>query len=129
MSLKLPADVEPFAEDYDQLTNPAVYALILDRPDDLGAQWDRHFDVRPPWFETFRDAETCVYVGAASNVLARLEDHRDGNVRQAALLQVCAIDRLHTVWFFADEDRAFERESGIATMLANERPHWYVHCR
>lgn len=117
MSLELPADPEVFADDYGQLSGPAVYALDITRPADLGDVWDRHYDNRPEWFDRFRDASAAVYVGAAANVLARLEDHRDGEVRKATLPTVAADVDLRNVWFFEQRDRAFERESNIAIRL------------
>lgn len=129
MPLELPADLEVHADNYDQLTDPGVYVLLLNRPDNPAAAWDREYDARPEWFVTFRDAAQVAYVGAASDVLHRLEEHRDGEVRQAVLLRICAIDRLHTVFWFDDADRAFERESGLAMTLQQERPEWYVHSR
>lgn len=129
MPLTLPADLERYADDFDQMRGPGVYALDLSRPPDVEAAWDETFDVRPPWFERFRDAAKVVYVGGASDVLARLEDHYAGEVRQAALLRVCSIDGLHDVWWFEDADRAFEQESGIALDLQNDRADWYVHQR
>jgi len=128
MALLLPADLEPFA-DPDEWDSAAVYALTLKRPVDPEAAWDREYDVRPEWFEEFLHAGTIVYVGATANVLSRLEDHRDGEVRQAALLKICEIDSLRNVWLFKNKDRAFERESGLAMKMANEYPGYYVHQR
>lgn len=130
MTLALPGDVEPHLTDgFDQLHSPAVYALKLYRPPDVGAAWDREFDTRPPWFEEFRDAGEVFYVGAASDLLHRLEDHRDGEVRTAALLRVCDIAALRNVWWMPSADIAFERESGIALELQHEYPNVYVHSR
>jgi len=125
MTLSLPQDLGEHIpiEDYH---SPAVYALDLSRPNDLASAWDREFDVRPPFFGELRDADGVVYVGATNDALGRLEDHRDGDVRQAALLQVCDIKGLRDVWLFDEVGRAFERESGIAIELANEHPDWFV---
>jgi len=128
MSMSLPADVERFGGP-DRWHSACCYALVLTRPDDLAAAWDREFETRPPWFEEFRDAASVVYVGATGDCLSRLEDHRDGEVRQAALLRVCDIDSLRNIWWFQDTDRAFERESGIATEMQNQYPDVYVHQR
>jgi len=124
--LSLPADLEVFGE-YDQFHNPAVYALVLDRPDDVAQAWDREFDTRPAWFEEFRDAQECWYVGATNDCLSRLEDHRDGQVRVGVLQRICAIESLRNVWWFSETDRAFERESGIAVAMQNEYPDVFIH--
>lgn len=130
MSLTLPADVEPFLTDTnDDWTAPAVYALRLIPPDTVAEAWDRHFDTRPDYLESLRTATDVVYVGAASNLMHRLEDHRDGQVRKSALLQVCEIEGLRNIWWFDDPDRAFERESGIAIQLQNYYPDTFVHQR
>lgn len=130
MPLELPADAEPhLTDDYEQLHDPAVYALVLDRPTDLEDAWDRRFDSRPPYFEDFQQAQRVVYVGAAADCLRRLEDHADGEVRKAALLEICEIEALRNIWWFDDATRAFERESGIAIEMQNQYPEYYVHSR
>jgi predicted GIY-YIG superfamily endonuclease len=128
VSLSLPADLEPFLGDDYTLHSPGVYCLTLTPPDDPAAAWDRHFDVRPDWFaDAFApDIATLAYVGATADVLARLEDHRDGEVRRAALLRVCDIDGLHTVWFYDDAEAAFENEFTMAALLRRDRPGWFV---
>jgi len=125
MTLSLPEDLEPFA-DPDRWHDSCVYVLTLDRPDDVGLAWNRIYDVRPPWFDEFRDADHALYVGATNDCLSRLEDHRNGKYRQAALMQVCNIDSLRNVFWFDDTDRAFERESQIAIALRNEFPDTFV---
>jgi len=130
MSLSLPEDVEVFLTDgYDQLHDPAVYALVLERPDDVAQAWDREYDTRPEWFDELVDAREVWYVGATNDCLSRLEDHRDGQVRVGVLQRICSIDSLRNVWWFSDTDRAFERESGIAVAMQNEYPEIYVHSR
>lgn len=131
MSLELPADIEPHLgvnNDRDW-TDPAVYALTLEKPDLIGSVWDDNFDTRPSYFEDLRECDQVVYVGATGNLIARLEDHRDGHVRQAALMQVCEIDSLRNVWWFDDASRAFEQESGLAIAMQNNYPDYYVHSR
>ncbi|AFH22472.1 hypothetical protein OSG_eHP27_00100 [environmental Halophage eHP-27] len=123
--LELPADVEVFG-DYEQFHDPAVYCLILERPDDVADRWDRRFDHRPDWWDEFVSAEACWYVGAAKDCLSRLEDHRDGDVRTTVLTEVCDIDSLRNVWWMDSADEAFTRESGIAVMMRNEYPDVFV---
>jgi hypothetical protein len=131
MTLSLPADAEPFLPtdaDLSHLSTAGVYALRLSRPADLAAAWDRTFEHRPEYFAPLRDAAAVVYVGAAQNVLGRLTDHADGDVRQAALLEVCTIDELRNIWW-CEAERRFIVESQTATMLQHERPGWYIHQR
>lgn len=132
MTLSLPADVEPHLgtdADLSDFHRPGVYALRLSRPDDVADAWDREFDSRPAWFDRFAGASGVVYVGGAADVLARLEDHRDGEVRTTVLTRVCEIESLRNVWWFSDTDEAFTRESKLAIMLQNEYPDLFVHQR
>jgi hypothetical protein len=126
--LRLPSDLEPWVDDFDEMHDAGAYALVLSRPPDVRDVWDRHFETRPDWFATFRDAETVAYVGGSSDLLSRLEDHRDGEVRTTVLTEVCEIERLQSVWFAGDEP--FEvTEANLAAALRETRPSWYVHQR
>lgn len=131
MSLELPADIEPHLGRFvdHEWSDPAVYCLTLTRPDDLEDAWDRVFDTRPPYFEDLQQCSTAVYIGATNDLLSRLEDHRDGEVRVTALTEICEIDELRNIWWFDSTDRAFEREHGIAITMQNEYPEYYVHSR
>ena len=129
MTLTLPQAVEPFLSDDVEWSQPAVYAIVLKRPEDVAQAWDSVFENRPPYFTDLQEADTVVYVGAAKNLMHRLEDHSNGNVRKSALLRICEIDHLRNVWWFDSADRAFERESGFAIALQNEHADYYVHQR
>jgi len=131
MSLSLPEDMEPYLSDeYTRYDNPAVYALVLDVPGDLRQQWTEYYDHTPDYLEAIEDASTVIYVGAAKNAIARLEDHKDGGVRKVALLRFCEIDGLRNLWWYDSVDKAFERESGIAIELNNHTgSDTYVHQR
>ena len=130
--LSLPADAEVFipeGEDLSHLSTPGVYALTLSRPADLAAAWDQRFDHRPDYWTDLADAERVVYVGAAKNVLARLTEHKDGEIKKARVVQVCSIESIRNIWWFDDVQRAFERESGLAVAMQNHYPSMYVHSR
>jgi len=131
MTLSLPEDIEPWlTQDYSQMRGPACYALELDAPDNVRDRWREHYDVVPDYMDAVEAAETVVYVGAAKDLLHRLEDHAARDVRKSALLRVCRIGSLRNVWWFEDVDRAFERESGLALMLDNQTDAGtYVHQR
>ena len=128
VGLSLPADLERFADNFDQMHKPGVYTLELRRPANPGCAWDKAFDVRPEWFSRFRTAPTVLYVGAAGDVLQRLEQHRDGK-HTPTLLEICDVRDLLDVAWFADADRAFERERGIADHTRREHPGAFVHQR
>jgi len=130
MSLSLPEDAEVFLnDDYPDWATPGVYALVLRKPDDVPSAWDAEFDSRPDYFEQLCESETVIYVGAAKNVMARLEDHRDGKVRKAALMRVCEIDHLRNIWWMSSAEQAFIKESQIAMQLQNHYNQTYVHSR
>ena len=129
MTLSLPADVEPHLINGVEWSDPGVYALRLTRPDDLAEAWDQTFDHRPDYWGDLKQCQRVVYVGAAANVMHRLEDHRNGDKRLTALTQVCEIDGLRNVWWMDSKEQAFLKESQIATMMQNQRPELYVHSR
>jgi hypothetical protein len=132
MSLELPADAEPFLleeHNFKRLRGAAVYCLTLTRPDDLPEAWDAAFEERPPYFEDLQTADGVVYIGAAKDLLARLSDHKDGDVRLTVLTEVCEIDGIRNIWWIQDPSRRFIEESKLATMLQNERPDLYIHSR
>jgi len=134
MSLSLPEDAEPFlpnGESISYLHTGGVYALELVRPDNVAEQWDRYNDTRPDYFERFRDAERVVYIGQSMDVMYRLEQHRDSEIKVATLLKICEIKSLRNIWWVpnADQDRREIEERKMARMLQDERPTWYVHSR
>lgn len=128
MPLELPSDLATFCDDEHGLRSPGAYALRLSKPDDPAAAWDRRVDVRPPWFEKFLAADEVFYVGQSRDLLARLEDHRDGDVRQVSLVAICDVVGLHTVWW-ADDTEPEAVEYNLAASLRRERPAAFVHSR
>jgi len=132
MTLSLPEDIEPFLRSDDafsQIHAGAAYALVLSKPDDLEAEWDRHFETRPEYWDQLVDAETVIYVGGSKDLLGRLEDHHEGDVRVTVLTEICEIDRLRNVWW-ADDRGPFLVEPQLADLLRHELPtETYVHQR
>ena len=127
--IQLPEDIEPHLIDGFEWSDSGVYALALDVPSDLREQWENWFDTTPDYIDLVEEKPTTVYVGAAKNVRARLEDHVEGKRRKARLVQFCQIESIRNIWWFRDHNRAFERESGIAIAMQNEYPSYYVHSR
>jgi len=119
MTLSLPSDLEPYTTDY---RTAAVYALDVTMPDDLAYQWDLRFEHRAEWFDQLQAAGNVIYVGAAKNLIGRLEDHRDGQVRKAVLPSLATEIDLRNVWPKSDADDAFREESKIAIRLRNHLP-------
>lgn len=130
--LELPADAERFIPsdgDFDSLHDPAVYCLVLERPDDIEAAWNERFDHRPDYMDQLKAAETVAYIGATKDALHRLEEHKAAEKRKAALVEVCEIDYLRNLWLMDSAEEAFQEESQITIMLQNQKPDWYVHSR
>lgn len=126
MSLSLPEDIEPWIQNYNQMHSPACYALTLRKPSNPGKAWNEHYDTKPPWYDEFKEAAQCVYVGGTTDLLARLEDHRDGQVRQTTLTRICGIKSLRTVWLVDDEERVWREERKLARAIQAEYPSVFV---
>jgi len=130
MTLTLPADAEPFVDDdISELRQPGCYALKCRKPDNPRKQWQEHFDSVPDYIELVEDRQRVAYVGAASDVLRRLEEHRDGDKRKAALLRVCEPIGVLNIKFFPTAQQAFDREFNLAQRFAQQHPEFYVHQR
>lgn len=128
MTLSLPEDLTPYTNGHDDLHSAGCYAIYLNRPSALADAWDEKYDTRPPYWQQLTEADRVLYVGGASDLLARLEDHRDGGVRETALTKICEVTGLHTVWVCEDADTAFNiEEPRLARMLQEEYPSWFVH--
>ena len=128
MSLSLPEELSPYT-DGDNST-PGAYALRLGRPLDLESAWEQHYDTRPPYWDQLMQADSVLYVGGTGDLLSRLEDHRDGDVRQTVLTKVCDVTGLQTAWPADNPTNAFELvEPRLARWLQQTRPSSYVHSR
>jgi len=132
MTLSLPEDVEPHLgtdADLSDAHRPGVYALRLAKPGDVQTAWDRQFDSRPEWFDAFAEKPKTVYVGSAGDVLRRLEEHRDGDVRTTVLTELCEIESLRNVWLLPASTDRHEREfeeRKVARLMRREHPSIFV---
>ena len=113
---------------------PGCYALEIDVPETAGLEtlsrdWLRHYESTPEYLEEIVELDRCIYVGAAKNVRARLEDHVSRQVRKATLPTVWGVSDLITVWWFDSAELAFEREQWCADELRRAFPNAYVHAR
>jgi len=135
MGLSLPGDIEPHLVDGYEWSDSGCYALNLTVPSNVRELWDNEFETTPDYVDMMADKDHTVYVGAANNVRARLEDHRDANrndkdaVRKVNLMEVCSIDSLRNVWWFDSMDEALQNEWSLATMMQQEYDSYYVHQR
>lgn len=99
----------------DASRGPGCYCLAVERPPDLGAAWDAHFDARPAGFDRFESARSVVYCGASGDVYARLCEHIDGSKRKARVLEVCDVTGVVDV---TPAENPFDREWGYANTFA-----------
>jgi len=130
--LSLPEDAEifiPGGEDFDYLHEPAVYALLLAKPDDLASAWDRHHDHRPDYWDALQAASEVIYVGETADVLRRLIQHRNGH-KSGVLQQVCEITAIRNIWWMDSKEQAELHESKLALELTQATSDsTYVHQR
>lgn len=101
---------------------PGCYALRVAVPDDAAAvreRWGAVHDATPPDDALARlaAADRVAYVGAASDVYARLTEHVRGDVRKTALLDAFDPATVVDVW---PTTTPFDREYGRALALARE---------
>lgn len=94
---------------------PGCYALSLDTPDfaiRFAERWDDHYDVSAPsgLSSAIQGGYDIVYVGATAHLRDRLQDHADGDVRQAGVCAVCPPTGVVAVWPEDTAALAFERE-------------------
>ena len=134
MSLELPADLEPYTNGLEDAHSPGCYALELQRPIDLRERWNQHYDEKPDYWTRLVNAETVFYVGASSDLLSRLEDHRNNDdpekesKRSTVLTKVCDIAGLQVAWVSKNPTEAFELdEPQLARWLQESRPAAFVH--
>jgi len=127
--------IAPHVGDGYSASNPGVYAVGIAVPESAGYEtlsrdWLEHYGSTPPYLGRIVDAETVIYVGASKNVRDRIEEHRQGKVRKAALPRIWGITDVVDVYWYNDVSRAFERENYHALELSKELPaSYYVHCR
>ena len=134
MALELPSDLSPYTDGDNH--QPGAYALRLGRPLDLESAWEQHYDERPPYWDQLMTADSVYYVGGASDLLSRLEDHRNNDdpdkdsKRKTVLTRVCNVTALQTAWPADNATEAFELvEPRLARSLQNVQPASYVHTR
>jgi len=109
-------------------TDSGVYALRCCSPGDTVEEhhrrWRDYYDVVPETIDRLASADQLAYVGAASNVRARLEDHISGDVRQAAFTTVYPPYSIVSVTWTHNTDAAFERELRVAFDLSDTCTVW-----
>ncbi len=118
MSLNLPADAEPFGEDWSE---PGCYAVLYDKPDNAIEKMDDAFDTRPPWADAYESAAKVLYVGEASDVMYRLEDHAQRHVRKNALAKIgCEPVSIEAIKYHDTKEKAEAEEYNTAVRLSEQ---------
>lgn len=111
----------------DDPTQPGIYALELDSPGtSLHAHARRWYNeyrtVHPDDVGGLGGVDRLLYVGAASNLQDRLEEHVQGDVRQSAWLSVYPPTRLLRASVSPSVSHAFEHETQTAYRVADATP-------
>lgn len=111
----------------DDPTQAGIYVLSLDTPGPSlqahARRWYGEYQtVHPDDVGGLAGTERLLYVGAASDLQDRLEDHVQGDVRKSAWLSVYPPTRLVTVSVSPDVRRAFEHETQTAHGVAGATP-------
>lgn len=118
MSLSLPADAEPFGAEWD---GAGVYVLRYEKPDDLESAVDRAFENRPYWFDQLQEASAVLYVGEATNVMRRLEDHQNANKRLTTLSRIgCEPVGVVNIRYYDSKEDAMHAEYNVATRVGRQ---------
>lgn len=99
---------------------PGCYAVAVAVPDDeaeVAFAWHDTHDAAPPegTFDRLAAAERVAYVGASSDVYARLCEHVTGERRRATFLAAFDINGVVDVW---PDDSPFQHEFNRAVKLA-----------
>jgi len=111
----------------DDPTQPGIYVLELNSPGSTlqahARRWYNEYQtVHPDDVGGLAGTERLLYVGAAANLQARLEDHVQGDVRKSAWLSVYPPTELITVSVSPSAERAFGHETQTAHGVAGATP-------
>jgi len=118
---------EQLLQQTDDPTQPGVYVLALDSPGpSLHAHarrwWHEYQTVHPEDVAGLVGVRRMLYVGAASNLQSRLEDHARADVRRSTWLSVYPPVGVRQVVVSERVDSAFEAETQMAYGLADTTP-------
>jgi len=124
---------EALAEHADDTADaPGCYALSIAVPDEGHEEHARRwltagYGSVPPYLPQIVTAEEVVYVGRASSVRDRLEDHLTGHARTASLPSVYEVRSILAVRWGKNTDHA--EQSFADDLRAELGPNAYVHSR
>lgn len=126
--------IEEHVDDIGAARQPGIYVLELSTPattdfDKYARLWLQEFETTPRYLQAIADNDRLLYVGAAADVLARLEEHIERPNRSTTVATVFPIVSIEEIQWFDRQERAFEREKGRAMQLANQTTDAYVHSR
>lgn len=128
----LSEDIEHAGTTPTEAHQPGAYVLRCSHPDEslfaLEGRWRdaTGHEHTPDYLETITTAQAVYYVGGASDVYRRIDEHLTRKARRVNFLAVFPPHHVHTVWY---DDSPLEREERVAGMLQRQRPETYVHQR
>jgi predicted GIY-YIG superfamily endonuclease len=124
---------EDHVTDLSAAHEPGVYILELSTPattdyDTYARLWLDEFETTPEYLTSIAATGTLHYVGAASDVYERLDEHLTSPNRSTAVATVFPIHSIRYIHWFETADEAFQNEHRIAMDLSN-RIDAHVHTR
>jgi predicted GIY-YIG superfamily endonuclease len=128
------SDLENHVEDIEAAHRPGVYALEYSTPNTTDKEtyidlWTTEFDVTPGFIHLIAERSRLLYVGAATDVYERLQEHLATPNRSSTLSTVFPIHSIYDITFTNSADKAFEREYTVASTLSREITDAYIHSR
>jgi len=123
----------PHVPDDHSNNDPGCYALVVDLPADreaVEAAWLKWYDSLPEYVDQLVEADRAIYVGATGGVRDRINDHREGKVRQATLPHVFGLVDIYGAWFHDSSEDAFDAEYNRAASIRRAfGTNVYIHQR
>lgn len=118
---------ETLLQQTDGPTQPGIYVLALDNPGPSlhahARRWYGEYQtVHPDDVAGLVGTRRMLYVGAASNLQSRLEDHARADVRRSTWLSVYPPVEVRQVGISPSVDSAFQNETQTAYRVADATP-------
>jgi len=127
--------VGQFADDLDEAHQPGVYVIRLSVPTQLDLSghkelWNETHGYTPDYVQQVAESEGVMYVGAAEDVLSRVQDHIDDSVNNSStLMHTYPPHSVIQVYFYDSIDDAFNNEYNKEVQLRQTRSSIYIHSR
>lgn len=127
-------EMNEYIDTIEEAHQPGVYVLELSTPDTTDHElyhrlWLETHSGLHPELESIIETDRLVYVGAAEDVLSRIEEHLDAPNRSTTLGSTFPIHSILDVDFYDTRTKAFEHEKDKFDTLKKNNKNWHIHCR